>query len=213
MRSWLSQLPAGTPVAMEGAFGWPWVADLLTEMGLDPHLGHPPALKALAKHEAKSDRADADRLARFWLRGTFPESYLATPAVRQLRERLRYRLALSATRTQIKNRVQAILHRQGVLHSFSDLFGKQGRVFLQSLELPCASRQVLDSWLALHDGVVQLLADVEQWMEQSLQEDDVVRLLSAGATVLHTAESGAVRVELSSGGVDIHTFRRTESVK
>lgn len=177
MRSWLSQLPAGTPVAMEGAFGWPWVADLLTEMGLDPHLGHPPALKVLAKHEAKSDRADADRLARFWLRGTFPESYLATPEVRQLRERLRYRMALSATRTQIKNRVQAILHRQGVLHSFSDLFGKQGRVFLQSLALPRASRQVLDSWLTLHDGVAQLLEDVEQWMEQSRQEDDVVRLL------------------------------------
>lgn len=177
MRSWLSQLPPGTPVAMEGAFGWPWVADLLTEMGLDPHLGHPPALKVLAKHEAKSDRADADRLARFWLRGTFPESYLATPEVRQLRERLRYRMALSATRTQIKNRVQAILHRQGVLHNFSDLFGKQGRVFLQSLTLPAASRTVLDSWLTLHDGVVQLLEDVEQWMEQNLGEDPITQLL------------------------------------
>src|SRR5262245_39832709 len=124
MRKWLSALPPGTPVALEGAFGWPWVADLLTELGLDPHLGHPPALKVLAKHEAKSDRADADRLARFWLQGKFPESYLSTPEVRQIRERVRYRMTLSGLRTQIKNRVQAILHRQGILHEFTDLFGK-----------------------------------------------------------------------------------------
>jgi hypothetical protein len=83
----------------------------------------------LARNEAKSDRADADRLARFWLRGTFPQSYLATPEVRQIRERVRYRMTLAVTRAQIKNRVQALLHRLGILHPFSDLFGKQGRAF------------------------------------------------------------------------------------
>lgn len=39
MHAWLDQLPPGTPVAMEGAFGWQWVADFLAEAGLDPHLG------------------------------------------------------------------------------------------------------------------------------------------------------------------------------
>ena len=177
MRAWLTQLPAGTPVALEGAFGWPWVADLLAELGLDPHLGHPPALRVLAKNEAKSDRADADRLARFWLRGTFPESYLATPAVRQIRERVRYRMTLAVTRTQIKNRIQALLHRLGILHPFSDLFGKQGRAFLQRLTLPAASRRVLDGWLSLHDDVRLLMDDVEQWMAENLQEDRIVTLL------------------------------------
>jgi len=82
MRSWLARFEAGTPVAMEGAFGWQWIADLLAEVGLDPHLGHPPAIKVLAKSEAKGDRCDADRLGRFYLRGIFPESYLATVEVR-----------------------------------------------------------------------------------------------------------------------------------
>jgi transposase len=171
------QLPSGTPVAMEGAFGWPWVADLLAELGLNPYLGHPPALKVLAKNEAKSDRADADRLARFWLRGTFPKSYLSTPEVRQIRERVRYRMALACTRTQIKNRAQALLHRHGILHDFSDLFGKRGRAFLQSLSLPLAARQVLDGWLALLDDVAALLVDVEHWMEENLEEDAIVSRL------------------------------------
>src|SRR5580693_1508853 len=63
MRQWLRRLPEGTPVAMEAAFGWPWVADFLEDLRLDPHLGHPPALRVLAQHEAKSDRCDADRMA------------------------------------------------------------------------------------------------------------------------------------------------------
>ncbi len=107
MRERLAELPTGTPVAMEGSFGWQWIADLLEELDLDPHLSHPPAIKVLAKNEAKADRVDADRLGRFWLRGIFPESYLATPDVRQLRERLRYRMALVGVQTGRKSRIQA----------------------------------------------------------------------------------------------------------
>jgi len=177
MRAALSQLPPGTPVAMEGAFGWPWIADLLDELGLDPHLGHPPAIKVLAKNEAKADRVDADRLGRFWLRGIFPKSYLSTPEVRNLRERLRYRMALVCLRSGMKNRVQAILHRQGILHDFSDLFGKGGRAFLKTLALPAAGRAVLDGWLAQIDLVGEHLAEVEAWMEEHLEADEIVRLL------------------------------------
>ena len=177
MRAQLAELPAGTPVAMEGSFGWPWIADLLQSLNLDPHLGHPPAIKVLAKHEAKADRLDADRLGRFFLRGIFPESYLAPPEVRQLRERLRYRQALVQLRSSLKNRVHAMLHRHGILHAFSDLFGKGGRAFLKNLALPEASRSVLDGWMAVIDVYDRQLAQLEVWIETHAQEDEVVRLL------------------------------------
>lgn len=185
LRQWLAQLPAGTPVAMEGAFGWPWIADLLTEMGLDPHLGHPPAIRVLAKNEPKTDRCDSDRLGRFWLRGIFPQSYLATPEVRQLRERLRYRMALVGLRTGVKNRIQAILHRLGLLHKFSDVFGIQGRAWLDELQLPAASRDVLDGQLRLLDTLSELIDEVEQWMEHNLVDDEVVRLLMTLPGIRH----------------------------
>ena len=130
MRAWLERFESGTPVAMEGAFGWQWIADLVSEVGLDPHLGHPPAIKVLAKNEAKGDRCDADRLGRFYLKGIFPESYLAPADVRQLRERIRYRTAIVGLRSGVKNRIQALLHRLGLLHDYSDLFGKRGRAEL-----------------------------------------------------------------------------------
>ena len=177
MRAWLSGLDPEIPVALEATFGWPWVADLLEELGHPVHLGHPPVIRALAKHEAKTDRCDSDRLGKFQLRGILPESYLAPPEVRQRRERTRYRMALSQLRTGVKNRVQAILHRFGILHGFSDLFGKGGRRFLEDLALPEGSRQALKGYLDVLDVLTLLIAEVEQWMEENLEVDHVVRLL------------------------------------
>jgi len=177
MREWLDRVPAGTPVAVEAAFGWPWIADLLEEVGLEPHLGHPPAVKVLSQHEAKGDRCDADRLAKFQLRGILPESYLAPPEVRQRRERMRYRIALVRLQSGVKNRVQAILHRLGILHPFSDLFGKAGRVFLDDLDLPDASRAVLSGYLRLLGDLGEEVQEVEQWMRRNLPQDEVVRWL------------------------------------
>jgi transposase len=177
MRAWLSRLDPEIPVALEATFGWPWVADLLEELGHPVHLGHPPVIRALAKHEAKTDRCDGDRLGKFQLRGILPESYLAPPEVRQHRERIRYRMALVALRTGTKNRVQAILHRLGILHQFSDLFGKAGRCFLEKLPLPEASREVLQGYLDVLDVLTRRINEVERWMEKNLEVDDIVRLL------------------------------------
>jgi transposase len=77
----------------------------------------------------------------------------------------------------MKNRIQALLHRFGILHSFSDLFGKQGRRFLEQLELPLASHAVLVSALELLDEVVEHIQDIEKWMEKNLEEDEIIRLL------------------------------------
>lgn len=177
MRTWLAHLDPEMPVALEATFGWPWVADLLEELGHPVHLAHPPVIRALAKHEAKTDRCDSDRLGKFQLRGILPESYLAPPEVRQRRERTRYRMALSALRTAVKNRAQAVLHRHGILHDFSDLFGKAGRRFLDDLALPDGSRQALQGSLQLLDSITRLIDEVEKWMVENLEEDAHVRLL------------------------------------
>ncbi len=44
---------------------------------------------------------------------------------------------------RLKNRIQAILHRLGLLHKFTDLFGNRGREWLGALELPTASREAI----------------------------------------------------------------------
>ena len=53
LRAWLARLPKGTPVAMEAAYGWPWIADLLEGMELEPHLGHPPPSRSWPRRKAR----------------------------------------------------------------------------------------------------------------------------------------------------------------
>ena len=35
----------GTPVALEAAYGWGWLVELLEELELEPHLVHPAAAR------------------------------------------------------------------------------------------------------------------------------------------------------------------------
>ena len=52
----IGNLPAGTPVAFEAAFGWSWLADLLEDYGFDAHLVHPLRCKAIASARLKNDK-------------------------------------------------------------------------------------------------------------------------------------------------------------
>ena len=60
----IGDLPAGTPVAFEAAFGWSWLADLLEDYGFDRHLVHPLRCKAIASARLKNDKVDAAILAQ-----------------------------------------------------------------------------------------------------------------------------------------------------
>src|SRR6266436_8584243 len=52
----IGDLPAGTPVAFEAAFGWGWLAGLLEDYGFDAHLVHPLRCKAIASARLKNDK-------------------------------------------------------------------------------------------------------------------------------------------------------------
>jgi transposase len=136
LRQRLSRFPAGTPAILEATFGWGWMSDELKAAALDPHLSSSGKVAAWRKARGlpKSNRRDADLLSELWPeQPRWWEVALASPEVRDRRELLRCRMALVAMQGAEKNRIHATLHRHGVLHNFSDLFGVGGRKFLQTL--------------------------------------------------------------------------------
>jgi len=52
----IGDLPTGTPVAFEAAFGWSWLADLLEDYSFEAHLVHPLRCKAIASARLKNDK-------------------------------------------------------------------------------------------------------------------------------------------------------------
>ena len=90
----IGDLPAGTPVAFEAAFGWGWLARLLEDYGFEAHLVHPLRCKAIASARLKNDKVDAATLAQLLRADLLPEAWIAPPEVRQLRALLRHRAGL-----------------------------------------------------------------------------------------------------------------------
>jgi transposase len=81
----IGDLPAGTPVAFEAAFGWSWLADLLEDYGFEAHLVHPLRCKAIASARLKNDKVDAATLA--CCPGRMADLDLAAPSLATRRRR------------------------------------------------------------------------------------------------------------------------------
>jgi transposase len=95
-------------VALEATYGWYWASDLLQANGATVHLVHPLGLH-WSTRRVKNDVRDSTELANRLRRGDLPESYIAPPELRELRELVRYRAKLVSLRISAKARAR---HRQ-----------------------------------------------------------------------------------------------------
>ena len=109
------------------------------------HLAHPLRTQAIAAARVKTNAVDAKTLAHLLRTGLLPEAYIARPSCVICASCC----ATTRMRTAVKNRVHALLAREGIRQEHADLFGKGGREFLAGLELPDGSRRRLDSLLSL----------------------------------------------------------------
>jgi transposase len=125
-------------VVLESTYGWYWAVDTLQGCGADVHLAHPLGVKAFEYRRVKNDLRDAADLADLLRMGRLPESWIAPPATRELRELVRHRAKLVSLRSHCKAEVHAVLAKCGVTVPMSDLFGVAGTVLLDGLDVPKA---------------------------------------------------------------------------
>jgi hypothetical protein len=119
-------------VALEATYGWYWAADLLEADGAGLYLVHPLGLYWDARR-VKNDERDATELAHRLRRGDLPESWIASPEVRELRELIRYRAKLAALRTSAKAQIHAVMAKLGILPPMSEMFGPTGQGLLDEM--------------------------------------------------------------------------------
>ncbi len=105
-----------------------------------------------AGYAAKTDRLDAQRLADALRRDSVVSIYYPPPAIRDLRELGRYRCQLARLQASVKQRLHALLLRQGITAPRA-LFTQRGTAWLEAVPLA--------GWAGaeLH-GLRQVLADV-----------------------------------------------------
>jgi transposase len=164
-------------IALEATYGWEWLVDLLETAGHELHLAHPLRTKAIAAARVRTDAVDARTLAHLLRTDLLPEAHIAPRELRDLRDLLRHRIALTRIRSSLKQRVGAVLAKNGIARPYRNLFGPGGSRFLAELELREGPRRRLDSLLALIADFDREIETTTKEIEQRAKADDYVEVL------------------------------------
>lgn len=162
---------------MEAGGNWYYLYDLLEPLMDELLLAHPLQVRAIAAARVKTDAIDARTLAHLLRSDLIPAAYIPPPAVRELRELLRYRVDLVKQRTALKNRVHALLAKEGLASPFTDLFGRQGRQWLGDLSLAKSKRERLEGFLRVLDCLTTEIRQAGAEVQRRVLESEAARLL------------------------------------
>lgn len=181
-------------VALEATSGAGLIADLIR-----PHVGQVVVANTRRLPQisrAKTDRLDARILARLqrvgsWRRSGRPMSRRGrcVGCARGVRRSSARREALVRARTRAKNEAHAVPRRNLCRRPpVSDAFGKRGRQWPASLELPVDERLTLDGCLRQIDLLdVELRALDRALAEQALRSPEIRRLMTIPGVNVQTA--------------------------
>ena len=193
----LAKAGPGPEVVLEACYGWYWVADVLQANGGNVHLAHPLG-NNWGHRRVKNDERDATDLVDLLRLGRLAEAWVAPPALRELRELVRYRAKLVALRSGLKAQVHAVLAKEGVAVPMSDLFGVAGTKLLESCQLGRAYAirvESLRDLICLYDREIAMLErEIGAWLADDAGWAVIQAIPGVGPTLgaIFAAELGDV---------------------
>jgi transposase len=144
---------------------------------LEPHvaevvLAHAKQVRAISHARIKTDTIDAKILADLLAADLIPAVWIGDERCRMVRRLVSRRRELVKRRTQIKNEISAVLHRNlKGRSSASDPFGNKGRGWIAEQQLPIDERLTVDAGLRQLDFVGGELAEIDRVIAQEVLGD------------------------------------------
>lgn len=167
---------SGSLLTMEPVSQWYCYADFIESLGLSVKIANPMRVKAIASARIKTDSIDAGVLADLLRANLLPESYHAPAGVRAWKEEVRLRMSLVRLRVQVKNKIHAVLWKQGMRSPYM-LFSKKGLLWLDTHVFATEAQIALTTYretLALLD---RQIVEAEARMIQNNKHREEVQLL------------------------------------
>jgi transposase len=140
-------------------------------------LAHPLKTKAIATARIKTDKIDATTLAHLLRADLVPAAYIPPRPVRDTRELLRYRASLVRLRTQVKNKIAAIVSKTGLQTPTRMACGVKSRRFLATAPVRACYRFALDGYLRTLEQLTTEIRQVSQTIETQAAAEPQARLL------------------------------------
>jgi transposase len=194
-----------TKAVIEATSNWGYIHDLLEDIIDEVVVAHPLRTKAIASARIKTDKIDSTTLAQLLRVDMIPESYIPPRDIRELRELLRYRAGLVRTHTRIKNKIHAVLIKNGIQNPYSDLFGKKSRRWLDTVELRPIYRQEMNGYLRIIDFLKGEIMPISHEIDDIAKADPRATILESIPGIGHysamliVSEIGDIRRFPSAG--------------
>lgn len=181
----LTEFDPPVSVAVEATLHWAWLHDQLVTRGYHVEAAHPAHVKLITRAHCKTDPIDAHKLADLLRTNLLPSIWVPDPQTRANRKLLRGHTFLVKTRTRYKNRVHAHLADLNLVSPKTDLFGKSGRIWLATLDLPDETRFQVDLLLEMIDELELRIRRLAKRIEQKVTVSSEARLLTSVPGIGH----------------------------
>ncbi|MFQ6618438.1 MAG: IS110 family transposase [Fidelibacterota bacterium] len=178
IRRYAQTLPPGSKVAVEATYNWYFLLEILEEMDLEVTLAHPLKTRAIASARIMTDKISSRILASLLWADLLPPAYIAPRPIRDRRELLRYRASLVSLRQALKCKVRALLSKNGIEWSYTDVFGKGSIERLKGLRLRSVYKMALEGYISLGKLFNYWIDKVTKEIERRVEEDADAMLLT-----------------------------------
>jgi transposase len=182
-----------------------WVYDLCLELGLRAKVANTSAEAWKFKHlKRKTDRDDAERLARLEAMGELPTVRMPSVPVRERRSLIAFRQSLLSRRVAVQNQIRSVFLGQGMNtprgHSAWTITGVTELRQHARLIAACSTGEMwrgqLHELLEELDGLWQRLDAVERKLDELAEADQATKLIETTRGVgRRTAEVVAVYLD------------------
>jgi transposase len=164
----------GLVVGCECMFAWYWLADLCAAESIPFVLGHALYLKAISNGKSKSDKIDAEKLARFLRGGAFPQAYVYPKGMRETRDLLRRRTFLVRKRSHFLAHLVNTNSQYNLPALSQKLCYARNRkeIDLPSRFADASVRKNVETDLALVDALDEQVRGLELYLTRSAKLDD-----------------------------------------
>lgn len=181
IQNFAASLSGNDFVALESTTNAFEIAKLLRTGPAKIFIANPMKTKIIWESKCKTDKVDAEALARMLASNFLPIIWEPDEHLQHLRKLASHAQALGKQKTMAKNRIHSILHRNLISYGddFDNLFCTRGREFLSKLSLPTDEQFQLDQNLALLDYTESSLAAARQHLAvKSYPDDDIRRIMT-----------------------------------
>jgi transposase len=170
------QLGGPVVVGLEASGNTLWFERLLAGLGHQVRMGDASKIRAMEVRKQKTDRRDAELLLTLLLEDRFPEVWVPSLEMRDVRQLLVHRQKLVGMRRQVKNQLQHVALNQGVQRK-GKLWTQSGRQLLEELPLSGWTERRRNDMLQWLDSLDQEIAELDRAVEQEASQHAMAQLL------------------------------------